>query len=157
MCVKNIVEEETDACEDCIRCREFEVQICPECRQKAVKTELDGPCMRIKCTSCDYEVIGASFYAPCEQDRQKYMLRIVNKEISNQQLVELRNLLQVRVLEIRRALIEGVCINKQFHLTRLLDVIQSIEAIGIAYSVEPELRYSRIFTCEKRMKIYGGE
>lgn len=148
--IKMKTKSEKDACKDCIRYRKFEVQICPECGQKAVETILDGPCMNVKCASCGYDVMGASFYAPCEQDRKKYMLKIVNKELSNQQIVKLRNLLHVRALEIKKDLNEEGCINKQFHLTRLLDIIQSVEAMGLAYSVEPELKYSRIFTCEKR-------
>ena len=155
--VKNMVEEEMDACKNCIRCQKFEVHICPKCGQKAVKTELDGPCMRIKCTSCDYDVIGASFYALCEQDRERYILKVLNQNLSNQQIVGLRKLLHARALEIKRALKEEVYISRQLYLTQLLDVIQSIEAMGIAYSVEPELKYSRIFSCEKRMKIYEME
>lgn len=145
--------KEMDACKDCIRCQSFEIQICSECGRKTVVTTLDGPCMIIRCTSCGYEVIGASFYAPCEQDRQKYTLKIVSKELSKQQIMELRRLLQIRAVEINKMLTERECIKKEFCLNRLLEVIHRLEAMSIDYCVEPELLYSRILSCEKRMKI----
>lgn len=148
------IGEEKDACKDCIRCQKFEKQVCPKCGKEAVETTLDGPCVLLKCSCCDYEVVGASFYAPCEQDSQKYMLKIVSRGVSNQQIVELGKLLQMRVMEIKRGLQEAGYITKQFPLTQLLEVIQSIEGMGLTYAVEPKLRYSRIFVCEKRMKIY---
>lgn len=149
----NRISEAMDACRDCIRCQEFEVQICPECGRKAVEITMDGPCMIVKCTACGYDVIGASFYAPCEQDRQKYTLKIVSKELSNQQIMELRKLLLVRALEIKESISKSGYIHKEYRLSQLLDMIQNIEAMGVDYSVEPELVYSKIFTCEKRIRI----
>ena len=157
MCVKNKSEEEKDVCKACIRWQDFKVKTCPKCGQEAVETELDGPCLQMKCLNCDYSVIGASFFAPCEQDRQIYSLKVLKQNLSNQQIVELMRLLNLPALEIRRVLMEEACINKQFGLSRLLDMIHSLETMGLAYSVEPELVYSRIFSCEKRMKIYEME
>ena len=78
---------EQDLCKNCIRARGMGKAVCPECHGENVQAWLEGPCMFLCCPDCGLEVIGGSFYAPCEQDDRKYELRIRSQSLTREQIL----------------------------------------------------------------------
>lgn len=140
-----------DGCKDCIRYNEYELEVCEKCGHKTVEVKLDGPCLSMKCTNCDFSVVGASFYAACEVDDKKYKIAIDGQDISNKQIIEISTICKVSAMEVRKSLTECGYLGKEFWLFELVDIVQRFEEMGLKYMVEPELEYGRIFTCDRKI------
>lgn len=140
-----------DMCKECIRYKDMELEKCINCGAKSVKLTLEGPSMVGKCTRCGNSFVGASFFAPCEIDFTEYALKIEEEDLSNNQIILLKKLLHIGVLELKHFLQNKESINQKYTLKQIKEIIKVLNDSEIPYIVEPELQYSKYDFCDKKL------
>ncbi len=140
-----------DKCKECIRYKEFQREKCINCGSISVKLTLEGFSLVGKCMKCDNSFVGVSFYAPCEIDSTEYVLKITEEKLSNEQIVFLRNLLHISVMDLKQILQNKEYFSVKFRLKEIVEILKELDRANIKYIVEPELEYSRLFLCERKL------
>ena len=143
-----------DLCECCIRNLDLSNTVCPDCHGKHAQAHLDGPCLILRCPDCGFEVIGGSFYAPCEQDNGRYRIRIISQKLSKEQILAVGRCLKLPVLEVKKCLDEGRILPKELYLGPAMSAQEYLEQKGILCRLSPKPRYGRYRACGLKMEIH---
>ena len=143
-----------DLCEDCIRNRNPWDVVCPGCHGKNGQAWLDGPCLFLRCPDCGYEVIGGSFYAPCERDDQKYRLQILSGRLSKEQILAVGRCLKLPVLEVKKSIEQDKILSRELYLGSAMEAKELLERKGILCELLPKPRYGKYRECDRKMEIH---
>ena len=101
---------------------------------------------------CSCEVIGGSFYAPCEQDDRKYELRIRSQSLTREQILAVGRYLKLPVLEVKKRLDEGRLPAKELYLGPAVSTKELLEEKGISCELYPVPPYGRYRVCRRKME-----
>ena len=136
-----------DLCEKCIRLKKFEIGKCENCGKIMVFSHIEGHSIMCTCKNCGYTVIGASFYSPCELDNKVYHIKILGKNITNTQIIELSKIMNFKVLSIKKSIDLECNLEKPFYLKEIMKIIQYLNKQGLIYNIFPNVQYSKYFSC----------
>lgn len=141
-----------NVCQYCIR-KEYETPKtgkCPQCGRETWTVQLDGVCMLISCSSCGFEVIGASFFPPCMNDDLDYTITV--REVTKEKKIKLARLFGRNVAEIIKAFRENGQVQKTEKLEDAKMTIQSLIESEISFDISPDLmkKYPHLIGCQYR-------
>lgn len=124
------------------------VEKCPECGQETCMANLDGPCMIISCSSCGFEVVGASFFPPCHNDDMDYIFII--REVEKEKKVKLAKLFNMNVMDLVNELKEKGEIKKSFKIFDTKSVFIELNELEMDFDVSPNLinKYPDLIECK---------
>ena len=141
-----------DYCSGCMRCPDFFLDesklTCTQCKSARLTVKLEGHCILVNCPVCGYEVIGASFYAPCEADCKEYRVLIEDTLMESKKLVKLGAALSMNVLEVKKRIEANEILPVSFSLKEIMKLALFLKEQHISFQVLPQLRYSKFQICE---------
>lgn len=148
-----VEEEEKDWCENCIRMQDYSHMECPGCHGSHAQGAFEGPCLHIVCKECGFEVTGASFWAPCEEDNRKYHFSFGAQKLSKDQIVTVSRCMKAWVVEARKLLQEEAAFPSNFYLEEAMDISKVLEEQGISYAMIPKPCYGNYRKCQMKMRV----
>ena len=106
--------------------------------------------MLISCSSCGFEVIGASFFPPCMNDDLDYTITV--REVTKEKKIKLARLFGRNVAEIIKAFRENGQVQKTEKLEDAKMTIQSLIESEISFDISPDLmkKYPHLIGCQYR-------
>ena len=135
-------------CDECYNMRQPHITTCANCGKNTCVCQLIGATYCIRCTSCGYDVVGASFFPAC-WDNDHYSL-IIEKPGDPEKLVKLARILDERVTELnQRFSNSNGRIEVNLNVRDYIDKYKKISGLSIPCSLDQDLtkKYSRILNC----------
>ncbi len=141
-----------DVCKYCIR-KEYELpkfDKCPDCGEQTMMVSLDGPCLLLCCSNCGYEVVGASFFPPCDNDNLEYTVTV--KNVEKEKKIRVSKLFRINVKE----LLDAFRANNKIEITLSIDeamaLLHGLKELEVDYEVTPDIveKYPDIMDCKFR-------
>ena len=109
--------------------------------------------MIIKCKNCNWSVAGASFYSPCELDREpKYKVKIAKEITEKNDILVISRSCGINILEVKRCLEKDKVLPNKFPLEKIIKLYKTFNEMNIDIEVLPDLTYSKIGECKKWME-----
>lgn len=136
------------SCDECYRMRQPSTSICPECGKNTCVSQVIGMTCHVKCSNCDHEVYGFSFFPACVNETL-YSIRI-DKPDDSRKMVKLARVFAVRPLELQQRFADNDgTLEFKVKTRNYTDVCKQISELGIAFELDQDLLrdYSRIFDC----------
>ena len=118
----------------------IDVSICPNCKSKLEKIE-EGHSIIIKCTNCDYSIVGDASPEWYDDDTQySIYFSILNKSsIDNMKFIAKK--LQQSIIKIKELISNDKILYKKGEAWELKGTIEELNANKIKYEIEPKLKY----------------
>ena len=139
-----------DICKNCIRKMYDVPQIgeCPKCGNHTLMSRLDGLCLHLKCSSCDFEVIGASFFPSCHNDELEYTVSVCSVEKEHK--VRVAKLFGINVNDLLSSLRNDNKIEATHQLWETLTLIKGLLELGVKFEVAPNIveKYPDLIDCK---------
>ena len=143
-------------CDECYKMRQPHITECPQCGEHTCFAQVIGLTSVLKCSNCDFEVAGASFFPACWGDTL-YSISI-NKPDDSRKMVKLARVLNIRPLDLNQRFVDSNG-HAEFKLKVLecSKVCKQISELEISYSLGQDLlrNYSRILDCPF-VREFGG-
>ena len=136
------------SCDECYRMRQPHITECPQCGENTCFSQVKGLCSVLKCSNCDFEVVGASFFPACWKDTL-YSIRI-DKPDDSGKMVKLARILNIRPLELNKRFVDsGGQVEVKLEIRDCAEVSKKIAELDIPYLLDRDLLrdYSRIMDC----------
>ena len=140
-----------DYCIGCMRHPDIYQAICPRCHARNAKVRLEGHSLVITCRQCDYEVAGASFFAPCEKDRTSYNLLIENQNLLSAQIVMLSSRIHWNSLKVKEYIEKSQLIQIDFSLKEIMELESFLNKENIRHEIIPSIRYGQWNICDLKL------
>lgn len=139
-----------NVCQYCIR-KEYEnpkIDKCPECGNETLLCSLDGASMLLKCSSCGFEVIGASFFPHCMNDDLDYTITV--SSIDKDKKIKVSKVFELNVMDLLRELNENGQIRTAVKIFEAVKIIKALTEIGVQYTILPDLmrKYPDLIECK---------
>lgn len=140
-----------DYCNGCMRHPDIYRAICPRCHAKNAKAQLEGHSLVVTCGQCNYEVVGSSFFAPCEKDRTSYNLLIENQSLLPAQIVMLSSRLHWNSLTVKEYIEKSQLMQINFLLNEIMELKNLLDKENIRYEIQPPVQYSQWNLCDLKL------
>lgn len=137
-------------CKNCIQ-KEYEeihIEKCPKCGRESMMAELDGACMVLSCSNCDFKVIGASFLPPCVEDNCDYTISVAN--IEKEKKIKVAKLFGINVFELLKIHSEEKKVQITTKLYEAKAILEGLNELDIESEVQPPLiqKFPELLQCK---------
>lgn len=138
-------------CKNCIR-KEYEqphLLKCPNCgSDSSMMGELDGACMILSCSHCNYKVIGASFFPPCVQDSCDYLISVTN--IEKEKKIKVAKLFGMNTSTLLKILAGEKKVQITVKLNEAKVLLEKLEELAVECEVQPSIveKYPELLHCK---------
>ncbi len=143
---------DSDRCAACIRRSDFSHLKCPQCGEPGIRAGLEGHSLVFRCGKCGYETVGASFFAPCEADRNSYRLRIMDSGRSAGTIARIGAMLHINAMELKRCMESGEFLPGSWPLKEMMEIESFLTTMKVTNEIWPLLRYSRFHECDLKVR-----
>ena len=136
------------SCDECYRMRRLHITECPQCGEKACFSQVIGLSCILKCSNCDFDVVGVSFHPACWDDTLYSIF--IDKPDDSRKMVKLARILNMKVLELNKLFVDsGGNAEIKLKTRDCAKVCKQISEQEISYSLSQDLLrdYSRILDC----------
>ena len=136
------------SCDECYRMRRLHITECPQCGEKACFSQVIGLSCVLKCSVCDFEVVGVSFFPACWEGTLYSIC--VDKPADSGKMVKLARILNFRPLDLNQRFEDsGGRVEIKLEIRDCADKYKKISELGIQCSLDQNLLrdYSRILDC----------
>ena len=121
---------------------------CPECGNETLLCTLDGACMALKCSSCGFDVIGASFFPPCMNDDLGYTITVSN--IEKEKKIKVSKVFELNVMDLLKILDEKGMVQTTVKHYDAVQIIKRLTELEVKYDISPDItkKYPDLMDCK---------
>lgn len=137
-----------NSCDECYNMRQPHINKCPQCGKETCHSQVIGLCSVLKCSNCDFDVVGASFNPACWDDTLYSIY--VDKPDDSDKLVKLARIVNLRPLELNQRFKDSDGhLEFNYKVRECAETYKKISELEISCSLDQNLMrdYSRILDC----------
>lgn len=122
---------------------------CPHCGSElSMMGELDGACMILSCSQCDYKVIEAISFPPCMQDDCDYLISVTN--IEKEKKIKVAKIFGMNTSTLLKILAEEKKVQITVKLNEAKVFLERLDELTVECEVQPSLaeKYPELSHCK---------
>lgn len=134
-------------CNACYKMRQPHITTCPECGKETCSSQVIGLTCLLKCSNCEFEVAGASFFPACWSSDPASIL--ICKPEDPKKMVCLARVLSMNSIELHKAFLKsGDQIEVASDMKECIRRFRSLSALGIQCTLGEDIKeFERAVDC----------